>query len=118
MESENSASGDNGMPLWGHVKMLDGPGPHCGASVWYLCGYCNCVFRGSYSTVKAHLLKISDHGVQSCPGVTVGILAQLWGEYHQKIQFQVTCLQKCPSQNVLLVFRAEKKRERERGIQL
>lgn len=79
-EDESPSPGENELPLWGHVKILDGFAPRCGTNMRFLCDYCSCVFRGSYSTVKAHLLKISKQGVPACPGVTFNVLMKLSSE--------------------------------------
>ena len=60
-------------PLWQHLTKLEKPPgstSKSGGNTQFKCNYCNGVFLGSYSTVKAHLLKITNKGIQPCPKVT------------------------------------------------
>ena len=41
-----------------------------GGNTHFKCNYCGEVFLGSYSRVKARLLKISNKGIKACPKVT------------------------------------------------
>ena len=41
-----------------------------GGNIHFKCNYCGRVFLGSYSRVKAHLLKITNKGIRACPKVT------------------------------------------------
>ena len=41
-----------------------------GGNTHFKCNYCGRVFLGSYSRVKAHLLKITNKGIRACPKVT------------------------------------------------
>ncbi|WOH08257.1 hypothetical protein DCAR_0727695 [Daucus carota subsp. sativus] len=54
-------------PLWLHVEVLDAPIGGGGNRKWR-CRYCNKIVTGSYSKVRAHLLKISNMGVEACKG--------------------------------------------------
>ena len=53
-------------PLWQYVTKVEKP---LGSTVkssgntQFKCNYCNGVFLGSYSTIKAHLLKITNKGI-------------------------------------------------------
>ena len=40
-----------------------------GGNVVFRCNYCEKTFKGSYSRVKAHLLKLSKFGIQPCAKV-------------------------------------------------
>uniref|UniRef100_A0A0A8Y0R3 BED-type domain-containing protein n=1 Tax=Arundo donax TaxID=35708 RepID=A0A0A8Y0R3_ARUDO len=76
MDSGDDDFGSNGHhePLWRHVNIYEGNDSLDGENVRFLCDYCNRVFRGSYSTVEAHLLK-------ACEGVTATIRAQIRNEF-------------------------------------
>ncbi|XP_072955788.1 uncharacterized protein [Typha angustifolia] len=68
--SQNTASSvDDNAPLWRYVtkmeKLGEGGGNHN-----FRCNYCQQVYKGSYYRVKAHLLKISGHGIRGCPKVS------------------------------------------------
>ena len=67
-------------PLWNHVELLERTGGGGGGNVRFKCKYCKLMYSGSYSRVKAHLLKISNGGIKMCPKVTVPILTQLRSE--------------------------------------
>ena len=60
-------------PLWQYVTKVEKP---LGASVkssrntYFKCNYCDIVFMGSYSRVKAHLLQIFGKGIRACGKVT------------------------------------------------
>ena len=41
-----------------------------GGNTHFKCNYCDGVFLGSYSRVKAYLLKIINKGIRACPKVT------------------------------------------------
>ena len=41
-----------------------------GGNTHFKCNYCGRVFLGSYSRVKAHLLKIPNKCIRSCPKMT------------------------------------------------
>ena len=49
-------------PLWNHVKVLSTGASGGGNRVWS-CNYCCKKVTGSYSKVKAHLLRLPNHGV-------------------------------------------------------
>jgi len=50
-----------------------------GNAVWK-CKYCSLEYRGSYSRVKSHLLRITGGGIKICPKVTKSVLGQLKNE--------------------------------------
>ena len=39
-------------------------------NTYFKCNYCGVVYLGSYSRVKAHLLKIPNKGIKACTNVT------------------------------------------------
>ena len=61
-------------PLWKYVKKLERVEIGRGCTV-FQCNYCQKIFRGSYSRVKYHLLKMSGNGIISCNKVTDEALA-------------------------------------------
>ena len=66
-------SSDEG-PLWKYVTKLEKLAhstSKSGGNTHFRCNYCNGTFMGSYSRVKAHLLKISGHGIKACIKVTL-----------------------------------------------
>uniref|UniRef100_J3M6E4 Beta-glucosidase n=1 Tax=Oryza brachyantha TaxID=4533 RepID=J3M6E4_ORYBR len=67
-------------PLWRYVELLEKTGKDQGGNARFRCRFSNQVIHGSYSRVKAHLLKIGTIGVATCKKVTVDILGQLEDE--------------------------------------
>ena len=67
-------------PLWRYVQTLENTRKGKGGNKRSMCRLCEYVINGSYSRVKAHLLKIPNMGVSSCQKVTVDVLVQLKGE--------------------------------------
>ncbi|XP_066342489.1 uncharacterized protein [Miscanthus floridulus] len=65
-------------PLWKHVVLLE-KAVAGGNAVWR-CKYCNLEYKGSYSRIKSHLLRITGGGIKICTAVTKSILAQLKSE--------------------------------------
>ncbi|XP_023906154.1 uncharacterized protein LOC112017929 [Quercus suber] len=60
-------------PLWQYVTKIEKPhgaSVKSGGNTQFKCNYCGLVYIGSYSRVKAHLLKISGKGIRACPKVT------------------------------------------------
>ncbi|KAL7207516.1 hypothetical protein ACSBR1_029462 [Camellia fascicularis] len=55
-------------PLWNHVKVLNVASSGGGNRTWS-CNYCSKKVTGSYTKVKAHLLKLSNHGVEPCKSI-------------------------------------------------
>lgn len=62
-------------PLWGYVSKLDKV--EGGGNCSFKCNFCNMTFTGSYSRVKAHLLKISGQGIRGCAKITPQRLNEL-----------------------------------------
>ena len=74
-------------PLWKYVTKLEKPPDSTSKSsgnTQFKCNYCDGVFVGSYSRVKAHLLKISGKGIRACKNVTPGHRLEM-----QKVHDQV-----------------------------
>ena len=60
-------------PLWQYVTKVEKPPSACvkkGGNTYFKCNYCGVVYLGSYSRVKAHLLKILNKGIKAYPNVT------------------------------------------------
>jgi len=70
-------------PLWKHVVLLE-KAVAGGNAVWR-CKYCNLEYKGSYSRIKSHLLRITGGGIKICTVVTKSILAQLKSEIADEI---------------------------------
>ena len=51
--------------LWKYVTKLEKVAGG-GGNVTFRCNYCEIFFKGSYSRVQAHLLKLSNFGIQPC----------------------------------------------------
>ena len=59
--------------LWQYVTKVKKPPGACvkkGGNTYFKGNYCGVVYLGSYSRVKAHLLKINNKGIKPCPKVT------------------------------------------------
>jgi len=65
-------------PLWNHVVLLEKAAAG-GNAVWR-CKYYKLEYKGSYSRIKSHLLRISGGGIKICTAVDKFILAQLKSE--------------------------------------
>ena len=76
-ESEKSSAETAATPLWKYVTKLEKVSVG-GGNVAFRCNYCEKTFRGSYSRVKVHLLKLSKFGIQPC--------AKVGNEYQNEIQ--------------------------------
>ncbi|XP_030939817.1 uncharacterized protein LOC115964695 [Quercus lobata] len=60
-------------PLWQYVTKVEksaGASVKSGGNTYFKCNYCDIVFMGSYSRVKAHLLQISGKGIRACRNVS------------------------------------------------
>ncbi|GFY81043.1 hypothetical protein Acr_01g0008520 [Actinidia rufa] len=56
-------------PLWNYVTRLDKTAR--GGGNWeFQCKFCNGIFKGSYTRVKAHLMKLTGKGISACKKVT------------------------------------------------
>ena len=69
-------------PLWVHVTRYNTAGGDSGRGgiSRFKCHFCDEVFLGSYSRVRAHLLKISGSGVKICNKIAHPVLEQLHEE--------------------------------------
>ncbi|KAL7193205.1 hypothetical protein ACSBR2_024921 [Camellia fascicularis] len=76
-------------PLWNHVKVLSIPVGGGGNRCWS-CNYCNKKVTGSYSKVKAHLLKFPNCGVEACKSIKDDVFETLKKEHKvaEKIRAQ------------------------------
>ena len=71
--SSNQEVPNDESPLWQYVIRVEKPSAatvKSGENTYFKCNYCGVVYMGSYSRVKAHLLKILDKGIKSCLKVT------------------------------------------------
>ncbi|XP_050261226.1 uncharacterized protein LOC126703578 [Quercus robur] len=60
-------------PLWQYVTKVEKPAGasvKSGGNTYFKCNYCDIVFMGSYSRVKAHLLQIFGKGIIACRNVS------------------------------------------------
>uniref|UniRef100_A0A7N2LH57 BED-type domain-containing protein n=1 Tax=Quercus lobata TaxID=97700 RepID=A0A7N2LH57_QUELO len=76
-ESEKSLAETATAPLWKYVTRLEKASVG-GGNVSFKCNYCEKTFKGSYSRVKAHLLKLPKFGIQAC--------AKVGDEYQNEMQ--------------------------------
>ncbi|KAL6661947.1 hypothetical protein ACP70R_001331 [Stipagrostis hirtigluma subsp. patula] len=60
-------------PLWKHVKLVERHG-NSGGNAKSVCLYCNHGIPGSYSRVRAHLMKEAGKGTSICSAVTPEML--------------------------------------------
>jgi hypothetical protein len=67
-DDQNNQDEDPTKPLWRYVTNLGKKGVG-GGNVGFQCKYCNANFTGTYSRVKAHLLKKSGTGIRVCSKV-------------------------------------------------
>ena len=67
-ESEKSSAEIVVAPLWKYITKLEKTSVG-GENVAFRCNYCEKTFKGTYSRVKAHLLKLSKFGIQPCAKV-------------------------------------------------
>ncbi|XP_026378526.1 uncharacterized protein LOC113272962 [Papaver somniferum] len=70
-----SAIDEERPPLWKYVTKLNKD--EGGGNVSFTCHHRRINYKGSYSRVKAHLLKIPNKGIKKCPKVTVEDLAEM-----------------------------------------
>ncbi|KAI0531096.1 hypothetical protein KFK09_000648 [Dendrobium nobile] len=82
MSSSASGSGSKELyvetdkSLWIHVIRLEKTFER-GGNVSLKCNYCGGPYKGSYSKVKAHLLKVYGHGIKMCTKITMSQLIEL-----------------------------------------
>jgi hypothetical protein len=76
-------------PLWVHVTRynIDGSESHGKNNSRFKCHFCDEVFMGSYSRVRAHLLKISGVGVKQCTKISYPVLEKLRKEDESSLLF-------------------------------
>ncbi|KAG8372495.1 hypothetical protein BUALT_Bualt12G0072000 [Buddleja alternifolia] len=74
--SSSDGRAPNNWPLWQFVTKL-GKSSEGGGNQNFTCNLCNVSYKGSYSRVKAHLLKLVGSGIKSCPKVTVGKITEM-----------------------------------------
>ncbi|PKU74598.1 hypothetical protein MA16_Dca024662 [Dendrobium catenatum] len=75
-EDSKEQSVETDKPLWLHVTKL-GKTFEEGGNVSFKCNYCGGTYKGSYSRVKAHLLKIAGHRIKMCPKITTSQLIEI-----------------------------------------
>ena len=71
--SSNEEVPNDEAPFWQYVTKIEKPTGFTvksSGNTHFKCNYCGEVFLGSYSRVKARLLKISNKGIRACPKVT------------------------------------------------
>ena len=64
-------------PLWAHATKISADGTGAGGNKNFHCHFCNLSFHGSYSRVRAHLLKIGNVGVDPCNKLPHHVFTQL-----------------------------------------
>ncbi|XP_062217774.1 uncharacterized protein LOC133917997 [Phragmites australis] len=75
-QSDENQLNDLKYPLWRHVRKLEPNGPSV-RNAKSECNFCHKIIPGSYTRVRAHLLKIAGQGVGICRKVIVPIFEQL-----------------------------------------
>ncbi|XP_075663270.1 uncharacterized protein LOC142632827 [Castanea sativa] len=71
--SSNEGVPNDEAPLWQYVTKIEKPSGSTvksGGNTHFKCNYCSNIYLGSYSRVKAHLLRIVNKGIKVCPSVT------------------------------------------------
>ncbi|XP_030941531.1 uncharacterized protein LOC115966437 [Quercus lobata] len=84
-ESSQEVSNDES-PLWQYVTKVEKPPSasiKSGGNTYFKCNYCDIVFMGSYSRVKAHLLQISSKGIRACVKVSKSHRLEMQRMYDQ-----------------------------------
>ncbi|TXG72452.1 hypothetical protein EZV62_001031 [Acer yangbiense] len=74
-------------PLWKYVTKLEKIGKG-GGNTSFQCNFCQQIYKGSYSRVKSHLLKIKGDGIASCSKVTNATLSEMH-KVVEKAKFRV-----------------------------
>ncbi|KAK9987745.1 hypothetical protein SO802_027984 [Lithocarpus litseifolius] len=78
--SSNEEMPNSEAPLWQYVTKIEKPpssATKSGGNTYFKCNYCGKVYLGSYSRVKAHLLKIVNKGIKACPNVTPSLRLEM-----------------------------------------
>ncbi|KAH1257597.1 hypothetical protein GmHk_03G007535 [Glycine max] len=81
--SQAKEQDDDTKPLWTYVTKIKSVGG--GGNYEIKCNICDFTFNGSYTRVRAHLLKMTGKGVRVCQKVTIAKLIDL-----KKIDNEVT----------------------------
>ncbi|XP_075665559.1 uncharacterized protein LOC142635253 [Castanea sativa] len=71
--SSNEGVPNDEAPLWQYVTKIEKPSGSTiksGGNTHFKCNYYGNIYLGSYSRVKAHLLRIVNKGIKVCPSVT------------------------------------------------
>ena len=99
-------------PLWQYVTKLEKPPSSTSKSsgnTQFKCNYCGGIFLGSYSRIKAHLLKISNKGIRARIKVTASHRLEMQRMHYQveselrvvKVEFAAFSRGRFPSPNAL-----------------
>lgn len=75
------ALGIEDKPMWNHISVISVLGG--GGNRTWICNYCSKKVVGSFSKVKAHLLKLPNNGVAPCKSISRDVLQQLKQEHDQ-----------------------------------
>ncbi|KAG5085568.1 hypothetical protein JHK82_052965 [Glycine max] len=73
--SQAKEQDDDTKPLWTYVTKIKSVGG--GGNYEITCNICDFTFNGSYTRVRAHLLKMTRKGVRVCQKVTIAKLIDL-----------------------------------------
>jgi hypothetical protein len=65
----STSMSDGNALLWTYVTKIEKSSGGRG-NMSFKCNYCQEIYKGSYSRVKAHLLRIANVGIKGCPKVT------------------------------------------------
>ncbi|KAK5811567.1 hypothetical protein PVK06_026913 [Gossypium arboreum] len=88
-------------PLWRYVTKLPKIVEE-GRNVSFVCNFCSATFKGSYSRVKAHLLKLNGQGIRVCPKVALQHLVEMQKIVEDaKLKLQPKIVQLPPSSQTL-----------------
>ncbi|KAK1591277.1 hypothetical protein Q3G72_005227 [Acer saccharum] len=85
--SETESALNDHAPLWKYVTKLEKMGKG-GGNTSFQCNFCQQIYKGSYSRVKSHLLKIKGGGIASCSKVTNATLSEMH-KVVEKAEFRV-----------------------------
>ncbi|KAK0607892.1 hypothetical protein LWI29_022144 [Acer saccharum] len=85
--AETESALNDHAPLWKYVTKLEKMG-RGGGNTSFQCNFCQQIYKGSYSRVKSHLLKIKGGGIASCSKVTNATLSEIH-KVVEKAEFRV-----------------------------
>ncbi|KAI9194178.1 hypothetical protein LWI28_003749 [Acer negundo] len=85
--AESESALNDHSPLWKYVTKLEKMGKG-GRNTSFQFNFCQQIYKGSYSRVKSHLLKIKGGGIASCSKVTNATLSEMHKEV-EKAEFRV-----------------------------